>query len=96
MFFFEDSAGCCDSSSCLWLIVYMDVSGFICVFFFQAEDGIRGAQESRGLGDVYKRQFVLFAVASHGHWNLLLYFCFLPRSDPVIFCRIKRLSLIHI
>ena len=23
---------------------------------FQAEDGIRGAQESRGLGDVYKRQ----------------------------------------
>eukprot|EP00658_Telonema_sp_P-2_P025511 TRINITY_DN20277_c0_g1_i3.p1 TRINITY_DN20277_c0_g1~~TRINITY_DN20277_c0_g1_i3.p1 ORF type:complete len:149 (+),score=23.68 TRINITY_DN20277_c0_g1_i3:82-528(+) len=27
-------------------------------FFFQAEDGIRDAQESRGLGDVYKRQFV--------------------------------------
>ena len=27
----------------------------MCVFF-QAEDGIRGAQESRGLGDVYKRQ----------------------------------------
>ena len=26
------------------------------VFFFQAEDGIRGAQESRELGDVYKRQ----------------------------------------
>ena len=25
-------------------------------FFFQAEDGIRVAQESRGLGDVYKRQ----------------------------------------
>ena len=24
--------------------------------FFQAEDGIRDAQESRGLGDVYKRQ----------------------------------------
>ena len=30
-----------------------------CVFFFQAEDGIRDAQESRGLGDVYKRQGVL-------------------------------------
>ena len=30
---------------------------FFCfVFFFQAEDGIRVAQESRGLGDVYKRQ----------------------------------------
>ncbi len=26
------------------------------VFFFQAEDGIRDAQESRGLGDVYKSQ----------------------------------------
>ncbi len=25
-------------------------------FLFQAEDGIRGAQESRELGDVYKRQ----------------------------------------
>ena len=29
------------------------------VFFFQAEDGIRDAQESRGLGDVYKRQVVV-------------------------------------
>ena len=29
------------------------------VFFFQAEDGIRDAQESRGLGDVYKRQVVI-------------------------------------
>ena len=28
----------------------------VCGFFFQAEDGIRDAQESRGLGDVYKRQ----------------------------------------
>ncbi len=26
------------------------------VFFFQAEDGIRGCLLSRGLGDVYKRQ----------------------------------------
>eukprot|EP00658_Telonema_sp_P-2_P042134 TRINITY_DN30206_c0_g1_i1.p1 TRINITY_DN30206_c0_g1~~TRINITY_DN30206_c0_g1_i1.p1 ORF type:complete len:492 (-),score=104.23 TRINITY_DN30206_c0_g1_i1:11-1486(-) len=29
---------------------------FMLFFFFQAEDGIRDAQESRGLGDVYKRQ----------------------------------------
>ena len=29
-------------------------------FFFQAEDGIRVAQESRGLGDVYKRQVEAF------------------------------------
>ena len=32
------------------------VCGYISDFFFQAEDGIRDAQESRGLGDVYKRQ----------------------------------------
>ena len=34
------------------------VVDIVSVFFFQAEDGIRGAQESRGLGDVYKRQGV--------------------------------------
>ncbi len=28
----------------------------IMVFFFQAEDGIRDVERSRGLGDVYKRQ----------------------------------------
>ena len=32
------------------------VASVIYCFFFQAEDGIRDAQESRGLGDVYKRQ----------------------------------------
>ena len=31
------------------------MTGF-CVFFFQAEDGIRDLVRSRGLGDVYKRQ----------------------------------------
>ena len=30
---------------------------FSCFFFFQAEDGIRDLVRSRGLGDVYKRQF---------------------------------------
>eukprot|EP00658_Telonema_sp_P-2_P071624 TRINITY_DN60865_c0_g1_i1.p1 TRINITY_DN60865_c0_g1~~TRINITY_DN60865_c0_g1_i1.p1 ORF type:complete len:181 (-),score=39.03 TRINITY_DN60865_c0_g1_i1:157-699(-) len=34
----------------------MNMSELLDVFFFQAEDGIRDAQESRGLGDVYKRQ----------------------------------------
>ena len=34
------------------------------VFFFQAEDGIRDAQESRGLGDVYKRQVQEVATSS--------------------------------
>eukprot|EP00658_Telonema_sp_P-2_P038951 TRINITY_DN27865_c0_g1_i2.p1 TRINITY_DN27865_c0_g1~~TRINITY_DN27865_c0_g1_i2.p1 ORF type:complete len:180 (+),score=15.19 TRINITY_DN27865_c0_g1_i2:59-598(+) len=35
------------------IILFQLISVF---FFFQAEDGIRDAQESRGLGDVYKRQ----------------------------------------
>ena len=30
--------------------------GYVCSFFFQAEDGIRDLVRSRGLGDVYKRQ----------------------------------------
>ena len=30
---------------------------FVIIFFFQAEDGIRDLVRSRGLGDVYKRQF---------------------------------------
>ena len=34
----------------------MLASVYCLFFFFQAEDGIRDAQESRGLGDVYKRQ----------------------------------------
>ncbi len=28
----------------------------VMIFFFQAEDGIRDVERSRGLGDVYKRQ----------------------------------------
>ena len=35
------------------------MTGKYCTFFFQTEDGIRAAQESRGLGDVYKRQVTL-------------------------------------
>ena len=30
--------------------------------FFQAEDGIRDVERSRGLGDVYKRQVFVFTV----------------------------------
>ena len=41
---------------------YSNLMCFLYFFFFQAEDGIRGAQESRGLGDVYKRQTVPQAV----------------------------------
>eukprot|EP00658_Telonema_sp_P-2_P034908 TRINITY_DN25458_c0_g1_i2.p1 TRINITY_DN25458_c0_g1~~TRINITY_DN25458_c0_g1_i2.p1 ORF type:complete len:128 (+),score=30.47 TRINITY_DN25458_c0_g1_i2:54-437(+) len=38
-----------------FVFVFSSSSGHT-IFFFQAEDGIRDAQESRGLGDVYKRQ----------------------------------------
>ena len=34
----------------------MSLEFICCVFFFQAEDGIRDLVRSRGLGDVYKRQ----------------------------------------
>ena len=33
--------------------------------FFQAEDGIRDVERSRGLGDVYKRQVVVFVLLIH-------------------------------
>ena len=36
------------------------------VFFFQAEDGIRDQPRSRGLGDVYKRQFYDSGMTSYG------------------------------
>ena len=39
-----------------WFWDSVVVFGCCFFFFFQAEDGIRDAQESRGLGDVYKRQ----------------------------------------
>ena len=54
-------------SSYLYL-VYLDNAknidlAFQCVFFFQAEDGIRDLVRSRGLGDVYKRQpYLLLSV----------------------------------
>ena len=46
------------------------------VFFFQAEDGIRGLVRSRGLGDVYKRQALCGA-------NIISdYIMWLGFSDP--------------
>mgnify|MGYP007112055479 CR=1 FL=1 len=38
------------------IIVARILCYYVCVFFFQAEDGIRDLVRSRGLGDVYKRQ----------------------------------------
>ena len=39
-----------------WSIFFSDLLS-CCFFFFQSEDGIRDLVRSRGLGDVYKRQF---------------------------------------
>ncbi len=50
-------------------------------FFFQAEDGIRDAQESRGLGDVYKEtdqqgvDGAIFQMISHGFISGALFLC---------------------
>ncbi len=41
------------SEAAVWWLVYQALLYF---FFFQAEDGIRDVERSRGLGDVYKRQ----------------------------------------
>ena len=57
-FIIVDCVFCGSSYMCIvdfWLDVLLRWS-LLVFFFFQAEDGIRDAQESRGLGDVYKRQ----------------------------------------
>ena len=42
---------------CLFVTCSWEVANCLfCLFFFQAEDGIRDLVRSRGLGDVYKRQ----------------------------------------
>eukprot|EP00658_Telonema_sp_P-2_P048922 TRINITY_DN37210_c0_g1_i1.p1 TRINITY_DN37210_c0_g1~~TRINITY_DN37210_c0_g1_i1.p1 ORF type:complete len:153 (+),score=13.00 TRINITY_DN37210_c0_g1_i1:41-499(+) len=47
---------------------YVSADLFLFFFFFQAEDGIRDAQESRGLGDVYKRQVSTQSTGKQ-HWE---------------------------
>ena len=44
--------------------------GFCCLFFFQAEDGIRDLVRSRGLGDVYKRQDRYYFIQQSMHKTL--------------------------
>ena len=43
------------------------------VFFFQAEDGIRDLVRSRGLGDVYKRQFRVTGRGGSSAWRVAYY-----------------------
>ena len=48
--------GCC----VVYRMYELSVVVLLVFFFFQAKDGIRYAQESRGLGDGYKGQDLLF------------------------------------
>ena len=79
-------------------------------FLFQAEDGIRAAQESRWLGDVYKRQVMRFpakaviameACATSHYWGRRFqaagYIVKLIAPQYVKpFVKSQKLSLIHI
>ena len=64
-------------------------------FFFQAEDGIRDAQESRGLGDVYKRQvsYQLYFDYSISDWKQQIKYFEKTYSFVQV---VLLLSLIHI
>ena len=53
----------------------------MCVFFFQAEDGIRDLVRSRGLGDVYKRQ-ELIGQGAGGASELLVFGISIQISAP--------------
>ena len=64
-------------------------------FFFQAEDGIRDAQESRGLGDVYKRQSLENAEKIISE-TLLFCISFSISGSGTVFRVQIDLSLIHI
>ena len=48
-------------------------------FFFQAEDGIRDLVRSRGVGDVYKRRRLRFALLL----PFVLSFLMTVRAEPV-------------
>ena len=65
-------------------------------FFFQAEDGIRDAQESRGLGDVYKRQLLYGAVSADALANPGVSEFLTLGGDNGLRGYPLRLSLIHI
>ena len=50
------------------------ISSVLFFFFcFQAKDGIRDAQESRGLGDVYKRQILYSIIIIENENKIIIY-----------------------
>ena len=78
----------------------------LCLFFFQAEDGIRDLVRSRGLGDVYKRQrlqwssaWIIQALRGSGdrtHLDLVVVWLGVVVVVPVVLELVQDLSLIHI
>ena len=74
----------------MWLIV------LVCFFFFfQAEDGIRDFCLSRGLGDVYKRQYIFNTLGFYLGGVLV---AFMAAGFCMLECGLvtTKLSLIHI
>ena len=76
--------------------IYLPVLWLFLFFFFQAEDGIRDLVRSRGLGDVYKRQLLLFVILFRSNvvnaqtgisWNA---------ASDIVSANGNNLSLIHI
>ena len=65
------------------------------IFFFQAEDGIRDVERSRGLGDVYKRQRQAFKLVQFLTVRVI---CFKDEAPTLTVSPLpsQNLSLIHI
>ena len=67
----------------------------LCLFFFQAEDGIRDLVRSRGLGDVYKRQGTSQYTSEPAPEGVTI-FSIINSVNPVNWFKVGKLSLIHI
>ena len=65
-------------------------------FFLQAEDGIRDLVRSRGLGDVYKRQFMMSFWGLFGGVNVPMAMGVYAALNVFLVLCVVGLSLIHI
>ena len=88
--------GCCLFLLCLVLVVGCSRHVDFIVFFFQGEDGIRDLVRSRWLGDVYKRQGLMFSRLLRAlRTRKVIENTFMQNNDSKNF-HDKKLSLIHI
>ena len=67
-----------------------------CVFFFQAEDGIRDLVRSRGLGDVYKRQLLVEKFGKSVLQLLVLLVKVLTQLFALALCAFMTVSYTHL